>query len=82
MKENREERIAGIVYDHFFRGLSDGRLLIPMRFSSSSWVPAAFDIDRIFAMLILACVYAWQQFRVGRAGMVAKETEEEIEKRR
>ena len=29
-------------------------------------------------MLILACIYAWQQFR---GGMKAKETEEEIEKR-
>ena len=40
--------------------------------------PGGFPIAIGFAMLILACIYAWQQFR---GGMTAKETEEEIEKR-
>jgi len=81
MKENREERIASIVLIIFSAAYLTGAFLIPMPVLKQQLGPGGFPISIGFAMLILACVYAWQQFRVGRAGMVAKETEEEIEKR-
>ena len=81
MKENREERIASIVLIIFSAAYLVGAFLIPMPVLKQQLGPGGFPIAIGFAMLILACIYAWQQFRVGRVGMVAKETEEDIEKR-
>ena len=78
MKENREERIASIVLIVFSVAYLVGAFFIPMPALKQQLGPGAFPITVGFAMLILACVYAWQQFR-GKT--TAKETEEEIEKR-
>lgn len=78
MKENREERIASIVLIIFSAAYLTGAFFIPMPALKQQLGPGGFPIAIGFAMLILACVYAWQQFRGGK---VAKESEEEIEKR-
>jgi putative tricarboxylic transport membrane protein len=78
MKENREERIASIVLIVFSVAYLVGAFFIPMPALKQQMGPGAFPIAIGFAMLILSCSYSWQQFR---GGGVAKETEEEIEKR-
>ena len=78
MKENREERIASIVLILFSAAYLTGAFVVPKPALKQQLGPGAFPITVGFAMLILACVYAWQQFR-GKA--TAKETEEEIQKR-
>lgn len=78
MKENREERIASIVLIIFSVAYLVGAFLIPMPALKQQLGPGAFPITVGFGMLILGCVYAWQQFRGARP---PKETEEEIEKR-
>ena len=78
MKENREERIASIVLIAFSVAYLVGAFLIPMPALKQQLGPGAFPITVGFGMLMLACIYAWQQFR-GKT--TAKETEEEIEKR-
>ena len=78
MKENREERIASIVLIVFSAAYLTGAFFIPMPALKQQLGPGGFPIAIGFAMLILACVYAWQQFRGER---IAKEAEEEIEKR-
>jgi putative tricarboxylic transport membrane protein len=78
MKENREERIASIVLIIFSAAYLTGAFLIPMPVLKQQLGPGGFPIAVGFGMLILACIYAWQQFRGGGA---AKETEEEIERR-
>ncbi len=78
MKENREERIASIVLIVFSVAYLVIAFFIPMPALKQQLGPGAFPIAIGFAMLILACIYAWQQFR---GGTTAKETEEEIEKR-
>jgi putative tricarboxylic transport membrane protein len=55
-----------------------GAFLIPMPVLKQQLGPGGFPIAIGLAMLILACIYAWQQFRGETA---AKETEEEVEKR-
>jgi putative tricarboxylic transport membrane protein len=78
MKENREERIASIVLIIFSAAYLTGAFLIPMPVLKQQLGPGGFPIAVGFGMLILACVYAWQQFR---GGMAPKESEEEIERR-
>ncbi|MHB8907686.1 MAG: tripartite tricarboxylate transporter TctB family protein [Syntrophales bacterium] len=78
MKENREERIASIVLIIFSAAYLTGAFFIPMPVLKQQLGPGAFPIAVGFGMLILACTYAWQQFRGKK---VAKESEEEIEKR-
>jgi putative tricarboxylic transport membrane protein len=78
MKGKREERIASIVMIFFSLAYLVGAFFIPMPALKQQMGPSAFPIAVGFGMLILACIYAWQQFR--GAGL-AKETEEEIEKR-
>jgi putative tricarboxylic transport membrane protein len=78
MKENREERIASIVLIIFSVAYLTGAFFIPMPALQQQLGPGGFPIAVGFAMLILACIYAWQQFR---GEMMAKESEEEIEKR-
>ncbi len=78
MKENREERIASIVLIIFSAAYLVGAFFIPMPVLKQQLGPGGFPIAIGFAMLILACVYAWQQFR---GETTAEETEEEIEKR-
>ena len=78
MKENREERIASIVLIIFSAAYLVGAFFIPMPVLKQQLGPGGFPIAVGFGMLILACIYAWQQFRGGGA---AKETEEEIERR-
>ncbi len=78
MKENREERIAGIVLIIFSAAYLTGAFFIPMPALKQQLGPGAFPIAVGFGMLSLACIYAWQQFR---GGTTAKESEEEIEKR-
>lgn len=78
MKGNREERIASVVLIVFSAAYLMGAFFIPMPVLKQQLGPGAFPIAVGFAMLILACIYAWQQFR---GGGTAKETEEEIEKR-
>ena len=78
MMENREERIASIVLIIFSAAYLTGAFFIPMPVLKQQLGPGGFPIAIGFAMLILACIYAWRQFRGGGA---AKETEEEIEKR-
>lgn len=77
MKEN-EERIASIVLIVFSVAYLTGAFFIPMPALKQQLGPGGFPIAIGLAMLILSCIYAWQQFRGGR---VAKETEEEIERR-
>ncbi len=77
MKENSEERIASIVLIVFSLAYLAGAFAIPMPALKQQLGPNAFPIAIGFGMLMLACVYAWQQFR----GVTTKETEEEIEKR-
>jgi len=78
MKENREERIASIVLIIFSAAYLTGAFFIPMPVLKQQLGPGGFPIAIGFAMLILACVYAWQQFR---GETTARESEEEIEKR-
>lgn len=78
MKEKREERIASIVLIVFSAVYLVGAFFIPMPALKQQLGPGAFPIAIGFAMLILACIYAWQQFRGRR---MAKEAAEEIEKR-
>jgi putative tricarboxylic transport membrane protein len=78
MKENREERIASIVLILFSVIYLMGAFFIPMPALKQQLGPGGFPIAIGFAMLILACIYAWQQFR---GGITAKESEEEVEKR-
>ena len=68
MKENREERIASIVLIIFSAAYLVGAFLIPMPALKQQLGPGGFPIAIGFAMLILACVYAWQQFRGGDDG--------------
>jgi len=77
MKEN-EERIASIVLIIFSVTYLTGAFFIPMPALKQQLGPGGFPIAIGFVMLILSCTYAWQQFR---GDGVAKETEEEIEKR-
>jgi putative tricarboxylic transport membrane protein len=77
MKEN-EERIASIVLIVFSVAYLVGAFFIPMPALKQQLGPGGFPIAIGLAMLILSCIYAWQQFR---GGGVAKETEEEIERR-
>jgi putative tricarboxylic transport membrane protein len=78
MKENREEQIASIVLIIFSLAYLVGAFLIPMPALKQQLGPGAFPIAVGFGMLILACIYALQQFR---GAAPPKETEEEIEKR-
>jgi putative tricarboxylic transport membrane protein len=78
MKENKEERIASVVLIIFSVAYLTGAFFIPMPALKQQLGPGAFPIAVGFAMLGLACIYAWQQFR---GEPVAKESEEEIEKR-
>ena len=78
MKENREERIASIVLILFSAVYLVGAFFIPMPVLKQQLGPGGFPIAVGFGMLILACIYAWQQFR---GGAKEKETEEEIERR-
>jgi len=78
MKENREERIASIVLIIFSAAYLTGAFFIPMPVLKQQLGPGGFPIAVGFGMLILACIYAWQQFR---GGMAPKESEEEIERR-
>jgi putative tricarboxylic transport membrane protein len=78
MKGNSEERIASIVLIVFSATYLTGAFFIPMPALKQQLGPGGFPIAIGFAMLILACIYAWQQFR---EGTMAKESEEEIEKR-
>jgi putative tricarboxylic transport membrane protein len=78
MKENREERIASIVLVIFSVAYLIGAFLIPMPVLKQQLGPGGFPIAVGFGMLILACIYAWQQFR---SEVKAKESEEEIERR-
>ncbi len=77
MKENREEQIAGIVLIIFSAIYLTGAFFIPMPVLKQQLGPGAFPIATGFGMLILACIYVWQQYRGGPA----KASEEEIEKR-
>jgi putative tricarboxylic transport membrane protein len=78
MKGNREERIASVVLIIFSAAYLTGAFFIPMPVLKQQLGPGAFPIAVGFAMLILACTYAWQQFRGERK---VKDSEEEIEKR-
>jgi putative tricarboxylic transport membrane protein len=78
MKENREERIASIVLIIFSAAYLTGAFFIPMPALKQQLGPGGFPIAVGFGMLILACIYAWQQFRGKK---MAKESAEEIEKR-
>lgn len=75
---NREDRIASIVLIVFSSVYLAYAFFIPMPVLKQQLGPGAFPIAVGIGMLILACIYAWQQFR---GGITAKETEEEIEKR-
>jgi putative tricarboxylic transport membrane protein len=77
MKENRGERIASIVLILFSVIYLVGAFFIPMPALKQQLGPGGFPIAIGFAMLVLAGIYAWQQFR---GGMTAKESEE-VEKR-
>lgn len=78
MKENREERIASIVLVVFSAAYLVGGFFIPVPLFKQQLGPGAFPIAVGIGMLILACIYAWQQFR---GGTKAKEEDEEVEKR-
>ena len=78
MKDNREERIASVVMIVFSLTYLVGAFFIPMPALKQQLGPSGFPVAVGFAMLILACIYAWQQFR-GRE--LAKATKEEIERR-
>ena len=75
---NREDRIASIVLIVFSSVYLVYAFLIPMPVLKQQLGPSAFTRAVGFGMLILAGIYAWQQFR---GGAKEKETEEEIEKR-
>ena len=75
---NREDRIASIVLIVFSSVYLVYAFLIPMPVLKQQLGPSAFPRAVGFGMLILAGIYAWQQFR---GGAKEKETEEEIEKR-
>ena len=78
MKENTEERIASIVLIIFSLAYLVGALLIPMPALKQQVGPGAFPISIGIGMLLLAGIYAWQQFR---GPVTAKEEEAEIEER-
>lgn len=78
MKENREERIASLLLVAFSAAYLVGAFYIPMPMFKQQLGPGAFPIAIGIGMLILACIYVWQQFRDVTK---AKETEEEIERR-
>jgi putative tricarboxylic transport membrane protein len=78
MKENTEERIASIVLVVFSLAYLVGGFLIPMPALKQQVGPGAFPIAIGLGMLILAGIYAWQQFR-GPA--TAEVDEAEIEAR-
>ena len=78
MKENREERIASIVLVVFSAAYLVVGFFIPVPLFKQQLGPGAFPIAVGIGMLILACIYAWQQFR---GGTKAKEEDEEVEKR-
>jgi putative tricarboxylic transport membrane protein len=75
---NTEERIASIVLIVFSSVYLLYAFLIPMPVFKQQLGPSAFPRAVGFGMLILAGIYAWQQFRGGAKG---KEPEEEIERR-
>ncbi len=75
---NREDRIASIVLIVFSSVYLVYAFLIPMPVLKQQLGPSGFPRAVGFGMLILACIYAWQQFR---GGAKEKETEEEIERR-
>jgi putative tricarboxylic transport membrane protein len=75
---NREDRIASIVLIIFSSVYLVYAFLIPMPVLKQQLGPSAFPRAVGFGMLILAGIYAWQQFR---GGAKEKETEEEIERR-
>ncbi len=77
MKDNKEEQIAGIVMIIFSSIYLIGAFYIPMPVFKQQLGPGAFPVATGFGMLILACIYVWQQLWGG----AAKESEEEIEKR-
>jgi hypothetical protein len=74
---NREDRIASVILIVFSSVYLVYAFLIPMPVLKQQLGPSAFPLAVGFAMLFLACIYAWQQFR-GSKGI---ETEEEIERR-
>jgi putative tricarboxylic transport membrane protein len=78
MKENNEERIASVVLIVFSAAYLLCAFFIPMPVFKQQLGPEAFPIAVGIGMLILACIYAWQQFR---GGMKAKEEEQEAEER-
>lgn len=78
MKENREERIASVVLVVFSAAYLVGGFFIPVPLFKQQLGPGAFPIAVGIGMLILACIYARQQFR---GGTKAKEEDEEVEKR-
>jgi len=78
MKENREERIASVVLIVFSAAYLVCAFFIPMPLFKQQLGPGAFPIAIGIGMLILAGIYAWQQFR---GGAKAKEEDEEVEKR-
>jgi len=78
MKGNIEERIASVVLIIFSVVYLVGAFFIPMPALKQQLGPGAFPIAIGFGMLILACIYARQQFRTARK---VKVDEEEIEKR-
>jgi putative tricarboxylic transport membrane protein len=78
MKANREERIASIVLIIFSLVYLVGAFWIPMPVLKQQLGPSAFPIAVGFGMLILSCIYAWQQFS-GRLN--AGKDEAEVEKR-
>ncbi|MDP2840119.1 MAG: tripartite tricarboxylate transporter TctB family protein [Syntrophales bacterium] len=78
MKENREERFASVALIVFSAAYLVGGFFIPMPVFKQQLGPGAFPIAIGIGMLILACIYAWQQFR---GGAKANDENEETEKR-
>ncbi len=78
MNQNREERIASIVLIVGSLAYLAGAYLIPMPTLKQQLGPDAFPKAIGLGLLILSCVYAFQQFR---GGLKAKEKELEIERR-
>lgn len=78
MKQSMEERIASIVLIVGSLAYLVGAFFIPMPTLKQQLGPDAFPKAIGLGLLILSCIYAFQQFR-GR--VKAKEKEEEIEKR-
>ena len=78
MKQSMEERIASMVLIVGSLAYLVGAFFIPMPTLKQQLGPDAFPKAIGLGLLILSCIYAFQQFR-GR--VKAKEKEEEIEKR-